>query len=110
MLPSKLGQPYSDSRKHKKRNVGRIYSDASTHLSLLIFLANGLGRNNHFNLKDLYKEPNEAISLFYQFHKKIIIKLMLTPSDRQVHLYFMSPELYFLKPMNLKTLISIKTQ
>lgn len=76
----------------------------------LDFLANGLGRNNHFNLKDLYKEPKEAISLFYQFHKKIIIKLMLTPSDRQVRLYFISPELYFLKSMNLKTLISIKTQ
>lgn len=39
----------------------------------LDFLANGLSRNNHFNLKDLYKEPNEAISLFYQFHKMIII-------------------------------------
>lgn len=28
---------------------------------------------------------------------------MLTPSDKKEHLYFVSLELYFLKPMNLKT-------
>lgn len=79
-------------------------------LKSLDFLANNLGKNNHLNRKNIYKEPNQALFLFYQFHKKIIIKLMLTPSDNKEHLYFVLLELYFLKPMNLKPKIHLRSQ
>lgn len=101
----------SYSKNHNGRNLSNISIRCQhTHLSLLIFLANNLGKNNHLNWNNIYKEPNQTLFLFYQFHKKIVIKLMLTPSDKKEHLHFVLLGLYFLKPMNLKPKIHLRPQ